>query len=146
MTSEENSPSSSKQSESTLESLKALLLSGWDHFPDDASDALDEQLTEALIRAGNAEPEVLTVMNPVSRPQRLKLGVLATDAGLDTMYSREWAEFSVSTEGRCYLIYRRRGDSAYAIEWSHATSLPETMLKVLPDVLVLAMLQSDRED
>ena len=99
----------------------------------------------ALGRADNAESEVLTVMNPVSRPQRLKLGVLATDADLDTMYSREWAEFSVSSEGRCYLIYRRRSDSAYAIEWSHATTLPETMLSVLPDALVLAVLQSDRQ-
>lgn len=132
--------------ESPLACLKEIFLSGWEHFPEDASEALDEQLSMALARAEDAPPEVLTVMNPVSRPQRLKLGVLATDAGLDRMYSREWAEFSVSSEGRCYLIYRRRGDSAYAIEWSHATTLPETMLNVLPDVLVLAVLQSGRED
>ena len=73
-------------------------------------------LSEALESAEAAEPEVITVMNPVSRPQRLRLGVLVTDAGLDTMYRREWAELSISSDGRCYLVYRRRGDSPYAIE------------------------------
>ena len=131
---------------SALERLKSGFLARWENFPSDAASALDDLLTEALAEAHNAEPEVITVMNPVSRPQRLMLGVLATDAGLDRMYRREWAEFSVSSDGRCYLVYRRRGDSAYAIEWSHATTLPETMLNVLPDALVLAVLQSGRQD
>ena len=131
---------------SALDRLKARFLARWDNFPGDAASALDDLLTQALAQADDAEPEVITVMNPVSRPQRLLLGVLATDAGLDRMYRRECAELSVSHDGRCYLVYRRRGDSAYAIEWSHATTLPETMLNVLPDALVLAVLQSDRQD
>ena len=126
--------------------LKEQFLAQWDNFPGDASDALDELLSRALVEAGDAQAEVITVMNPVSRPQRLLLGALATDAGLDRMYRREWAEFSVSSDGKIYLVYRRRGDSPYAIQWSHSTTLPETMLNVLPDALVLALLQTDRQD
>ena len=148
MTSESktDAPVPEAKSLSALDRLKEQFLARWDAFPDDAETALDDLLEQALEQALQAEPEVITVMNPVSRPQRLLLGVLATDAGLDRMYRREWAELSVSTEGCCYLVYRRRGDSPYAIEWSHATTLPETMLNVLPDVLVLAVLQSDRQD
>ena len=148
MTTEQNTqtPGGDTNTPSALDRLKEQFLSRWDAFPDDAFTELDEILSTALTQAMDAEPEVITVMNPVSRPQRLKLGALATDAGLDRMYRREWAELSVSTEGRCYLVYRRRSDSPYAIEWSHATTLPETMLNVLPDALVLAVLQSDQPD
>ena len=128
----------------SLGRLRAQFLARWNDFPSDASTQLDGLLSAGLLEAEKAQPEIITVMNPVSRPQRLALGVLATDIGLDRMYRREWAELSVSTAGRCYLVYRRRGDSPYAIEWSHATTLPETMLNVLPDVLVLAVLQSDQ--
>ena len=114
---------------------KEQFLLRWDAFPSEAELALDDLLAQGLAQAQEAKPEVITVMNPVSRPQRLLLGVLATDAGLDRMYRREWAELSISTEGRCYLVYRRRRDSPYAIEWSHATTLPETMLNVLPDAV-----------
>lgn len=148
MTSEQKTDTADPEDKplSALDRLKKQFLARWDAFPDDAESALEDLLEQALAQALEAKPEVITVMNPVSRPQRLLLGILATDAGLDRMYRREWAELSVSSEGRCYLVYRRRKDSPYAIEWSHATTLPETMLNVLPDVLVLAVLQSDRQD
>ena len=52
---------------------KEQLLVRWRAFPAPAMEALDRLLDEALARAGEAEPEVLTVMNPVSRPMRLRL-------------------------------------------------------------------------
>ena len=123
--------------------LRAQLLQRWRNFPEDKSEQLDLELKEALNRAADSEPELVTVMNPVSRPQRLRLAVLVTDADLDTMYQQEWGELAVSDTGRCYLIYRRRENSDYAIEWSPSTSIPTTMMNGLSDPLATALLESD---
>lgn len=125
---------------------KEQLLVRWRAFPAPAMEALDRLLDEALARAGRAEPELLTVMNPVSRPMRLRLAPIAADADLDRMYHRASAELSVSTDGRCYLVYRQRDGGDYAVLWSAATSLPEALLSRLPDPLATALLESDQDD
>jgi len=126
-----------------LRRLRKQLLQRWRAFPSDQSAALDTVLRAALAEAEAAEPELITVMNPVSRPQRLQLATLVSDKGLDTMYYLEWGELAVSHAGHCYLVYRRRDGGSYAIEWSPATTLPTTMAGQLPDCLALAMLGGD---
>ena len=125
---------------------KEQLLARWRAFPAPAMEGLDRLLDEALARAGQAEPELLTVMNPVSRPMRLRLAPIAADADLDRMYHRASAELSVSADGRCYLVYRQLDGGDYAVLWSAATSLPEALLSRLPDPLATALLESDRDD
>ena len=125
---------------------KEQLLVRWRAFPAPAMEALDGLLDEALARAGEAEPEILTVMNPVSRPMRLRLAPIAADADLDRMYHRASAELSVSTDGRCFLVYRQLDGGDYAVLWSGATSLPEALLSRLPEPLAVALLESDVDD
>ena len=125
---------------------KEQLLVRWRRFPSGEMDALDRLLDEGLARAGRAEPEVLTVMNPVSRPMRLRLAPIAADADLDRMYHRASAELSISTDGRCYLVYRQLDGGDYAVLWSGATSLPEALLSRLPEPLATALLESDLDD
>ena len=55
---------------------------------DEQSAALDDLLLTALKKAGETEEQTLTVMNPVSRPQQLRLAVIAEDRQLDTMYGK----------------------------------------------------------
>ena len=105
---------------------------------DDA--ALDALLIGALVEAAAAAPELMTVSSPVSRPQRLKLSVLVSDEGLDSMYGKERAERAVSHDGVCYLIYRRSDGGDYAVVWSPSTLMAPTTMSKLPDVLVAAML------
>ena len=126
-----------------IERARAQLLARWRRFPAAEDRALRELLGAALHRAAGAEPEILTVMNPVSRPVRLRLAVLVSDAGLDRLYRQEWAELSLSHDGVCYLVYRRGDGGAYAIEWSPATTVPESMMQALPDSLARAMLEGD---
>ena len=125
---------------------KEQLLVRWRAFPDSSMEGLDRLLDEALARAGQAEPELLTVMNPVSRPMRLRLAPIAADADLDRMYHRASAELSISADGRCYLVYRQLDGGDYAVLWSGATSLPEALLSRLPDPLATALLESDVDD
>ena len=128
---------------SPLQRLRTQLLQRWRHFPDEQVAALDRELEAGLAKAATAEPELLTVMNPTSRPQRLRLAVLVTDADLDTMYGKDWAELAVSDKGCCYLVYRLRDGGDYAIEWSPATTIPTTMLGRLSDSLALALFETD---
>ena len=125
---------------------KEQLLVRWQAFPDSSMEALDRLLDEAIARAGQAEPELLTVMNPVSRPMRLRLAPIAADADLDRMYHRASAELSISADGRCYLVYRQLDGGDYAVLWSGATSLPEALLSRLPEPLATALLESDLDD
>ena len=126
--------------------VKEQLLVRWRAFPAPAMGALNRLLDEALARAGESEPEFLTVMNPVSRPMRLRLAPIAADADLDRMYHRASAELSVSADGRCYLVYRQLDGGDYAVLWSAATQLPEALLSRLPDPLATALLESDLDD
>lgn len=123
--------------------LLERVLERWRAFPDDLRGALEAELERGLAAAAGAAPETLTVMNPVSRPRRLRLATLAADRALDTMYHREWAELSVSDDGRLYLVYRRRDGGDYAIEWSPATTLPATLQEALSEPLSLALLGGD---
>jgi hypothetical protein len=129
-----------------LQHLLDQLLQRWRQFPPDRLAELSGELETALAEAGNAQPELLTVMNPTSRPLRLRLAVLVSDRDLDTFYRQEWAELAVSDRGRCYLVYRRRGGGDYAIEWSPATTLPASMAGELSEVLALALLEGDADD
>ena len=129
-----------------LERARAQLLARWRQFPEADDAALRALLEPAIARAAEAEAELMTVMNPVSRPMRLRLGVLVSDAGLDRMYRQEWAELSVDRNGRCYLVYRRGDGGKYAIEWTPATTVPESMMKAMPDCLALAMLEGDSDE
>ena len=126
-----------------LNRLRKQLLLRWQTFPADQLNDLDSILSSALIDAAAAEPELITVMNPVTRPRRLQLATLVSDKGLDTMYQLEWAELAISSEGQCYLVYRRRSGGDYAIVWSPATTLPATMPGQLPESLALALLGGD---
>ena len=125
---------------------KAQLLARWQSFPPHSMAAMDRLIDDGLARAAQAEPEVLTVMNPVSRPVRLRLAPIAADADLDRMYHRASAELSLSVDGRCYLVYRQRDGGDYAVLWSAATSLPEALLARLPDPLATALLETDTDD
>ena len=128
------------------ERARAQLLARWRHFPEADDAELRALLESAIARAEESEPELMTVMNPVSRPMRLRLGVLVSDAGLDRMYRQEWGELSVDRNGRCYLVYRRGDGGKYAIEWTPATTVPESMMKALPECLARAMLEGDSDD
>ena len=126
-----------------LARLRAQVLARWRAFPDARRGALDALLAGALTRAAAADPEVLTVMDPTSRPQRLRLAVVVAEADLDSFYHNEWAELAVSHDGRLFLVYRRRDGGDYAVTWSQATTVPAPIMQALPDVLAVALLESD---
>ena len=126
-----------------LARLRAQILVRWNAFPAERSSELDALLAEALARAAEAKPEVLTVMDPASRPQRLRLATVVAEADLDSFYHNEWAELAISHDGRLFLVYRRRDGGDYAVTWSQATTVPAPVMQALPDVLATAMLESD---
>ena len=127
----------------SLARLRAQVLARWTTFPDRLRDELDALLADALERAAAAAPEVLTVMDPASRPQRLRLATVVAEADLDSFYHNEWAELAISHDGRLFLVYRRRDGGDYAVTWSQATTIPAPVMQALPDVLATAMLESD---
>ena len=127
----------------TLERLRAQVLARWRAFPEARREELDALLAGALARAAAADPEVLTVMDPVARPQRLRLATVVAEADLDSFYHNEWAELAVSHDGRLFLVYRRRDGGDYAVTWSQATTVPAPVMQALPDVLAVAMLEGD---
>ena len=126
-----------------LARLRAQILVRWSSFPEARSGELDALLADALERAATAVPEVLTVMDPASRPQRLRLATVVEAADLDSFYHNEWAELAISHDGRLFLVYRRRDGGDYAVTWSQATTVPVPVMQGLPDVLATAMLESD---
>ena len=126
-----------------LARLRTQILVRWNSFPAVRSGELDALLTDALVRAEATEPEVLTVMDPASRPQRLRLATVVAEADLDSFYHNEWAELAISHDGRLFLVYRRRDGGDYAVTWSQATTIPASVMRALPDVLATAMLESD---
>ena len=126
-----------------LARLRGQVLARWSAFPGTLRDELDMLLADALERAAAADPEVLTVMDPASRPQRLRLATVVAEADLDSFYHNEWAELAVSHDGRLFLVYRRRDGGDYAVTWSQATTVPAPVMRALPDVLATAMLESD---
>ena len=126
-----------------LARLRAQILVRWSAFPETRSGELDALLGDALERAAEAVPEVLTVMDPASRPQRLRLATVVEAANLDSFYHNEWAELAISHDGRLFLVYRRRDGGDYAVTWSQATTIPVPVMQGLPDVLATAMLETD---
>ena len=126
-----------------LARLRAQILIRWSAFPAARSGELDALLTDALERAAAAVPEILTVMDPASRPQRLRLATVVEGADLDSFYHNEWAELAISHDGRLFLVYRRRDGGDYAVTWSQATTVPVPVMQGLPDVLATAMLETD---
>ena len=126
-----------------LARLRAQVLARWSEFPEALRGELDGLLSGALERAAGAEPEILTVMDPATRPQRLRLATVVAEADLDSFYHNEWAELAVSHDGRLFLVYRRRDGGDYAVTWSLATTIPAPVMQALPDVLATAMLESD---
>ena len=123
--------------------LRAQVLERWRAFPVSLGSELDALLANALERAAAAAPEVITVMDPASRPQRLRLATVVAEADLDSFYHNEWAELAISHDGRLFLVYRRRDGGDYAVTWSQATTIPIPVMEALPDVLATAMLESD---
>jgi len=123
--------------------LRAQVLARWSTFPDALRDELDALLAGAIEKAAAAPPEVLTVMDPATRPQRLRLATVVAEADLDSFYHNEWAELAVSHDGRLFLVYRRRDGGDYAVTWSQATTVPAPVMQALPDVLATAMLEGD---
>ena len=126
-----------------LTRLRDQVLVRWNAFPDALNHELDALLAGALEEAAAAPPEVLTVMDPASRPQRLRLATVVEAADLDSFYHNEWAELAISHDGRLFLVYRRRDGGDYAVTWSQATTVPVPVMQRLPDVLATAMLESD---
>ena len=129
-----------------LARLRDQVLARWSAFPDALRGELDALLAGALAEAAAAPPEVLTVMDPASRPQRLRLATVVAEADLDSFYHNEWAELAVSHDGRLFLVYRRRDGGDYAVTWSQATTVPAPVMQALPDVLATAMLEGDGAD
>ena len=129
-----------------LARLRDQVLARWSAFPDALRGELDALLAGALKEAAAAPPEVLTVMDPASRPQRLRLATVVAEADLDSFYHNEWAELAVSHDGRLFLVYRRRDGGDYAVTWSQATTVPAPVMRALPDVLATAMLEGDGAD
>lgn len=128
-----------------LRRLERQVLARRQSYPQELAAPLRTELEAALAQAREASAEIITVMNPVSRPTPLKLGRLVEDTALDTMYAQEWDELSVSDAGVLYLVYRRRNGDHYAIEWTPATTLPPTMMACLSPALAAALLESDVE-
>ena len=126
-----------------LARLRDQVLARWSAFPDALRGELDALLAGALAEAAAAPPEVLTVMDPASRPQRLRLATVVAEADLDSFYHNEWAELAISHDGRLFLVYRRRDGGDYAVTWSQATTVPAPVMQALPDVLAIAMLEGD---
>ena len=126
-----------------LDKLCRQLLQRWREFPSAELSRLRALLEAALVRAEQAEPQILTVMSPVSRPARLQLAVVVDGTDLDSFYHREWAELSVDHTGVLYLVYRRVDGGDYAVRWSSATSVPTDMLPLIPPELALAMFEAD---
>jgi hypothetical protein len=126
-----------------LARLRSQILTRWTEFPSPRRAELDALLGDALGRAAAAEPEVLTVMDPAARPQRLRLATVVENVDLDSFYHNEWAELAISHDGRCFLVYRRRDGGDYAVTWSPATTVPAPLMGALPDVLAMALLESD---
>ena len=126
-----------------LARLRAQVLVRWSAFPDMLRGKLDALLCDALEQAAAAKPEVLTVMDPATRPQRLRLATVVAEADLDSFYHNEWAELAISHDGRLFLVYRRRDGGDYAVTWSQATTVPAPVMQALPDVLATAMLEGD---
>ena len=126
-----------------LARLRAQVLVRWSAFPDMLRGKLDALLCDALEQAAAAKPEVLTVMDPATRPQRLRLATVVAAADLDSFYHNEWAELAISHDGRLFLVYRRRDGGDYAVTWSQATTVPAPVMQALPDVLATAMLEGD---
>ena len=126
-----------------LTRLRSQVLVRWSVFPETLREQLDALLAGALERASAADPEILTVMDPASRPQRLRLATVVAEADLDSFYHNEWAELAISHDGRLFLVYRRRDGGDYAVTWSQATTVPAPVMQALPDVLATAMLESD---
>lgn len=136
-------PDARGAADDALARLRAQVLARWHAFPDTLRGDLDALLADALERAAAAAPEVLTVMDPASRPQRLRLATVVAEADLDSFYHNEWAELAVSHDGRLFLVYRRRDGGDYAVTWSQATTVPAPVMQALPDVLAAAMLDGD---
>ena len=126
-----------------LARLRAQVLVRWNVFPEALRVELDALLAGAIAEAAAATPEVLTVMDPATRPQRLRFATVVAEADLDSFYHNEWAELAVSHDGRLFLVYRRRDGGDYAVTWSQATTIPAPVMQGLPDVLATAMLESD---
>ena len=126
-----------------LARLRGQLLTRWARFPPDRDAELDALLGDVLQQAAASEAEILTVMDPAARPQRLRLAHVVDAVDLDSFYHNEWAELSISSDGRCFLVYRRRDGGDYAVTWSTATAVPAALMQALPDVLALAMLEGD---
>jgi len=127
-----------------LNQLRGQILHNWREFPEAPGAELDDLLRAAIAKAADAEAQLITVMNPVSMPRRLRLGTLISEDELDHFYHQEWAELACSDDGRLYLVYRHQDTSGdYAIEWSPATTLPASLQGALPDPLALALLGSD---
>ncbi len=129
-----------------LSNLMERLVAHRPGLDDNIRHQLEAELASAISQCFTEESERITVMNPVSRPTRMRLGVLLTDAGLDTMYSQEHAELSVSDTGKLYLVYRRSQSGDYAIEWSPATTLPPTMMDSLSEPLAEVLLGSEIDE
>ena len=129
-----------------LARLRDQVLARWRAFPDALRGELDALLAGALAEAAAAPPEILTVMDPASRPQRLRLATVVEGADLDSFYHNEWAELAISHDGRLFLVYRRRDGGDYAVTWSQATTVPAPVMQALPDVLATAMLEGDGAD
>ena len=127
-----------------IDSLVANATPRWSAFPAAQKDALAVFLADALAAADAAEPETILVTNPTSRPQRLRLHVVASDRELDRMYQQEWCELSVAANGSLYLIYRRRDGEDYATRMDTGVTMPATLCTVLPDPLAEGLLGGDQ--
>lgn len=126
-----------------LDRLEASVCLRYRQVPEELRARLRPLLAAALSAADAAEPEVVQVINPTLRPQRLRLHAVATDRSQDRMYQQEWCEVAVAANGHLYLIYRRLDGAHHATRYDGGVTLPATMAAVLPEPLAEALLGGD---
>ena len=129
--------------DSRIDQLVAAACLRWRAVPPALDQELRALFAGALDAADAAATEVIPVMNPTLRPQRLRLHPLVTDHRQDAMYHQEWSELAVAANGGLYLVYRRRDGDHYAVRYDQGVTLPAALVESLPDTLAEALLGGD---
>ena len=94
-------------------------------------------LADCRVAIEQAEPERIAVQDASGlRPRRLRLVIVASDRGLDTMYQQEWAELALGQDGHLYFLMRYLAQDDFASQWMAAVTLPSSLLNQVPDWLV----------
>ena len=117
--------------EERLQSLYDSLTARWGSYPESFADQLKQLLQEGLEAAASKDPEVITVAGTATRPQVLRLAVLAK-ASSDDWYGPGLDGIFLLQRRPGLIVYCRRDGEHYAAPWSEGSALPEELMKSLP--------------